>query len=123
MVVRIFGNNIDNCQTAISTPKDADVDIDANDITNCVTAIELRDPPSFLASLGLQEDTPTDKVIAVLCAISDGEADERAIAEKVQKVGLSGYLSGAANLTTLVSAFYQLSNSSLIQQAIALLPK
>lgn len=123
MTVKIFGNKIDNCGTGISTPKDADVEIGTNDITNCGTAIELRDPPSLLASLGLKENIPTEKVIAVLNAISSGATDEPAIESEIRKIGLLDYLSGAANLTTLVSGFYQLSNSSLVQQAIALLLK
>lgn len=123
MAIKIYGNKIDNCGTGISAPKDADVEIGTNAITNCGTAIELRDPPSFLVSIGLREDTPTEKVVAVLNAISSGATDESAIENEIQKVGLLDYLSGAANLTTLVSAFYQLTNSSLVQQAIALLPK
>lgn len=123
MAIKIFGNTIDTCGTGISTPKDADVEIGTNNITNCGTAIELRDPPSFLASLGLREDTPTEKVVAVLNAIYSGATDESAIEKEIKKIGLLDYLSGAANLTTLVSGFYQLSNSSLVQQALALLPK
>jgi hypothetical protein len=123
MTIRIFGGTIDNCGKGISIPKDADVEIGMNRITNCGIAIELRDPPSFLESIGLSKDTPTEKVVSVLNAISSGATDEQAITEEVKKVGLLDNLSGAANLTTLVSAFYQLANSSLVQQAIALLPK
>ena len=123
MAVKIIGNKIENCGTGISTPKEADVEIGNNDITNCDTAIELRDPPRFLASLGLKEDTPTEKVVAVLNAIYNGRTDEQAIESEIKQAGLLDYLSGAANLTTLVSGFYQLSNSSLVERVITLLSK
>jgi len=123
MTVKIFGNKISNCGAGISTPKDANVEIGANDITYCGTAIELRDPPSFIESIGLKADTPTDKIVSVLTAILNGAIDKALIEEEVKKVGLLEYLSGAANISTLVSAFYQLSSSSLVQQVLALLPK
>lgn len=46
-----------------------------------------------------------------------------AIEQEIKNVSLLDYLSGAAILTTLVTGFYQLYNSSLVQQAIALFPK
>jgi hypothetical protein len=123
MTVKIYGNKITNCGTGISTPKDADVEIGTNHITDCGVAIELRDPLSFIESIGLSPDTPVEKVLVVLEAISNGKNRESDIVDEVKKSGLLDYLSGAANITSLVSAFYQLSNSSLVQQAIALLLK
>ncbi len=123
MTIKIFGNKITNCGTGISTPKDANVEIGNNDITHCDIAIELRDPPSFIESIGLKSDTPTDKIVSVLTAILNGATDKVSIEAEVKKIGLLEHLSGAANISTLVSAFYQLSSSSLVQQALALLPK
>jgi hypothetical protein len=123
MAVKIYGNKISNCGTGISTQKDANVEIGTNDISDCGTAIELRDPPSFIESMGLKPDTPTDKIVSVLNAISNDATDKDSIEKKVKKVGLLDYLAGAANVSTLVSAFYQLSSSSLVQQALAMLPK
>ncbi|GAC27890.1 hypothetical protein [Brumicola pallidula] len=123
MVVRITGNTITNCGTGISTPKDANVEIGANNISECKVAIELRDPPSFIESLGLNANTPTDKIVSVLNAIGSGSNDKESITAEVEKSGLLSYLSSAADITTLVSALYQISTSSLVNQAIALLPK
>jgi hypothetical protein len=123
MVVRISGNTITKCHTGISTPKDADVEIGANNISECKVAIELRSPPSFIESLGLNANTPTDKIISVLEAIRNGSNSEESITEEVAKSGLLNYLSSAADITTLVSALYQISTSSLVNQAIALWPK
>jgi hypothetical protein len=68
----------------------------------------LRVPPSFLECLGLQKDTPIEKV------------QKSNIEEKIKKVGLLDWLSETANVS---SAFYQLVTSSYVQQAIALLSK
>lgn len=123
MPVKIFGNKISDCGTGIGTPEDANVEIGANDITNCGTAIELRDRPSFIETIGLNKDTPIDKVVSVLEAISNGATEKEVIEAEVRKAGLLDYLSGTANVTTVVSALYQLSTSSLVEQALALLLK
>jgi hypothetical protein len=71
----------------------------------------LRVPPSFLECLGLQKDTPIEKV------------QKSNIEEKIKKVDLLDLLSETANVSTVSSAFYQLVTSSYVQQAIALLSK
>ena len=121
MSVKIYDNYIEGCCIEISTPKNADVEFGANKIVNCKTAIELRDPLGFIESLGLRRDTPIDKVLQVLSALSEGKTNQSEIESVVKKTGLLDWLSGAANASTLINAFYQLANSSLVQQAIALL--
>ena len=101
--------------------KNADVEFGANKIVNCKTAIELRDPPGFIESLGLRRDTPIDKVLQVLSALSEGKTNQLEIKSVVKEVELIDWLSGVANVSTLINVFYQLTNSSLVQQAIALL--
>lgn len=123
MAVKIYGNTIINCATAISAPKDADVEIGTNDIIDCNIAIELRDPPSFIECLGLQKDTPIDKVLQVLSVLTNEKIQESDIEEKIKKVGLLDWLSATANASTVTSAFNQLVTSSYVQQAIALLSK
>jgi hypothetical protein len=71
----------------------------------------LRDPHSFLECLGLQKDTPIEKV------------QKSNIEEKIKKVDFLDWLSAIANVSTVTSAFYQLMTSSCVQQAIALLSK
>jgi len=123
MVVKIYGNKISNCGTGISTPSDANVEMGNNEITDCGKAIELRDPPSFIESIGLNPDTPTEKIISVLNAIQNGATEKILIEEEIKKAGLLDYLSASSSVVTLVSAFYQISSSSLVQQALAMLPK
>ncbi len=123
MSIKIYDNTIVNCETGISVPKDADVEIGRNNITACNIAIELRDSPSFIESIGLTAEAPTEKIVAVLTAISSGTADKILIKKEIQEHGLLDYLSATANISTVVSAFYQLVSSSLVQQAIALLTK
>ncbi len=123
MAVKIYDNVIKNCGTAISVPKDADAEIGANQISDCVKAIELRDPPSFLESLGLSDDAPVEKIVSVLEFIKSDEPKRDQIESKLTSVGLLDYISGAANISTVVSGFYQLVNSPLLQQALNMLPK
>lgn len=120
MTVKIYGNKITNCGTGISTPKDANVEIGTNDISGCGTAIELRDHPSFVESIGLRADTPIEKLVYVLEAMENGATKKEEIEAEVKQAGLLEYLSGAANVVTLVSALYQLSSSSLVQGALVL---
>ena len=121
MTVKIYDNTIIDCGVGVSTPKDADVEIGTNDFQNCDIAIELRDPPSFLESIGLMSDTPIEKIVAILQSINEGDMDDKNLESEIEKSGLFDYLSAGANTSTLVSAFMQLSTSDQIQQVLTLL--
>lgn len=121
MTVKIYDNKIIDCGVGVSTPKDADVEIGTNDFQNCGIAIELRDPPSFLESIGLMSDTPIEKIVAILQSINKGDMDDKNLESEIEKSGLFDYLSAGANTSTLVSAFMQLSTSDQIQQVLTLL--
>lgn len=123
MVVKIYDNKIVKCGVGISTPKDANVEIGTNDFQDCGIAIELRDPPSFLESVGLMPDTPIEKVVAILKSIDKGDIDDKNLESEMEKRGLFEYLSAGANVSTLVSALVQLSTSDQIQQVLSLLSK
>ena len=49
------------------------------------------------------------------------KTNQSEIKSMVKEVELIDWLSGVANVSTLINVFYQLTNSSLVQQAIALL--
>jgi len=49
------------------------------------------------------------------------KTNQSEIKSVVKEVELIDWLSGVANVSTLINVFYQLTNSSLVQQAIALL--
>lgn len=42
MATNISGNKIHNCEIGISTPAGSDVNIQANEFLNCITAIDLK---------------------------------------------------------------------------------
>lgn len=123
MAIKIYDNVIKRSGVAISVPKDADAEIGVNQISDCLKAIELRDPPSFFESLGLSNDAQVEKVVSVLEFIKSDERRRDEIESKLTSVGLLDYISGAANISTVVTAFYQLANSPLLQQALNMLPK
>ena len=123
MTIKIYNNTMIDCGVGISSPKDANVEIGANNFKNCGTAIELRDPPSFIEHIGLRADTPVEKVIAILQSIDNGELNNKNLDHEIEKSGLFDYLSAGANASTLISAFMQLSASDQIQQVLALFSK
>jgi len=49
------------------------------------------------------------------------KTNQSEIKSVVKEVELIDWLSGVANVSTLINVFYQLTNSSLVQQVIALL--
>lgn len=118
MAIVIKNNKIINCGTGISSPKDADVEIDDNSFVNCGTAIELREQPSFFLNLGLKEDTPIEMILQVLYLLRDEKVKKSDIDEKIKKVGLLDWISATANISTVASAFYELLTSQYLEKAI-----
>ncbi len=66
MALHLKNVRIDNCDTSISAPRDAQIHADGLEITNTRRAIELRDPLGLLQSLGLRAETPPQYLIEAL---------------------------------------------------------
>lgn len=120
MVAKIYGNRIINCGTGISYPKDANAEIYSNDIRDCGTAIESRDPIELLVKIGLKKETPKDKVLTILEYIRNSNNDQNLIKDEIKKIGLLKYLSGTADLTTIVSTLCSLSQQPIFDKVISL---
>jgi hypothetical protein len=124
MAIKIIDCHIENCGTGISSSGDVELDISGTKIIDCKKAIELRDPPGVLQSLGLPADTPAGllkEALEVLLKYQD-ESPE-ASAEAVSKTSLFEWLGGVANSTTILANLVSLQQNSLVQQVLSLLPK
>lgn len=112
---------IDNCGTGISAPKDAHIKADGLEITNTARAIELRDPPGLLQTLGLPAHTPPHYLIEALRILEGASAlPEQSRIEQLRDSALVKWLGVTADLsdlgTTLLSAQSQGLISSVVER-------
>ncbi len=102
MALNLKNVRIDNCGTGISAPKDAHIVADGLEITNTARAIELRDPPGLLQSLGLPANTPPAYLIEALRILEGASAlPERERVNQLRESALVKWLGAAADLTTI----------------------
>ncbi|MBA3004113.1 MAG: hypothetical protein FP813_09725 [Desulfurivibrio sp.] len=123
MTIKISDCHFENCGTGVSAPKDAKLDMSNNKFVACKKAIELRDPPTLLETIGLANNTPLPLVREVFEFLVAGFPDEPAIRTKAESSGLFSWLSVGADTTTVVAGLMQLQQSGLIQAVLAMLPK
>lgn len=102
MALNLKNVRIDNCGTGISAPKDAHIVADGLEITNTARAIELRDPPGLLQSLGLPANTPPAYLIEALRILEGASAlPERERVNQLRESALVKWLGAVADLTTI----------------------
>lgn len=110
---------IDNCGTGISAPKDAPLTADGLEITNTKLAIELRDPPSLMSSLGLPQDTPVKYLVEALRILeSNEELPEEERIESLKESSLLSWLGGTADLLTIGSTLLSAQSQGLIASVL-----
>lgn len=111
---------IDNCGTGISAPKDANIHATALEITNTKQAIELRDPPSILQTLGLPGNTPPTYLIEAfqILEASSTQASEQRI-EKLRASKLVKWLGITADVTGLATTLFSAQAQGLVSTVIA----
>jgi hypothetical protein len=123
MALHLKNVRIDNCGTGISAPGDVTIHADGLEITNTSRAIELRDPPSLLQSLGLPAETPLAYLIEALKLLEGSHTlpPEQRI-ESLRESSLVKWLGVTADLTglatTLLSAQTQGLVSSVVERII-----
>lgn len=120
MALHLINARIDNCGIGISAPKDAHIVADGLEITNTSRAIELRDPPGLLQSLGLPANTPPQYLIDALRILeAEGALPPEARIERLRESSLVRWLGVTADLTgigtTLLSAQAQGLVSSVVE--------
>jgi len=119
MVINLKNVRIDNCGTGISAPKDAQINTDGLEIKNTKNAIELRDQPSLLLSLGLPNDTPPSYLIEALNILDKHNTLAPAIRiEKLRKSNLIKWLGVTADLTTLGTTLLSAQSQGLVSSVI-----
>lgn len=111
---------IDNCGTGISAPKDALIHADGLKITNTGKAIDLRDPPSLMQSLGLPENTPPAYLVEAIKALEGSKAlpvEQRS--QALHESRLFKWLGHTANLSGIASALMQAHQQGLVPGVLA----
>ena len=120
MAIRIYNNHISGSAIGISVPENANVEIGTNAIVNCSTAIEVRDEISLRAILGLSKEARAEDISMLFQTLVKSPTLETAI-ETARSTGAESLLSAGANITTLISGFFQLKESGLVKAALAVL--
>lgn len=121
-MITIRGNTIVNSGTAISTPADAQIEIDGNQIIDCERGIEIREPETLLGKLGLSHETPPQEVVELIRRLQGmTDASDAEVTQLAESSGLSRFLSGSADLTTVGAFLFKLSQSTEVEKVISLL--
>jgi hypothetical protein len=110
---------IDDCGTGISAPKDAKINVDGLEITNTDKAIELRDPPSLMKSLGFPENTPAVYIIdAIKILEGNKELPKEARIDSLKSSSLVQWLGTTADLTTIGCVLLSAQTQGLISTTL-----
>lgn len=120
MKIRITNSRFDRVGTVVSAPAGADIGIDGGQFRDVGMVVELRDPQSVLAYLGLGPDTPPDAVRSVLQFLASGFSDPPSVQAKAESLGFSRWLSIGADMTTLVSNLISLSSPETLQKVLGI---
>jgi len=124
MPIKMIDCSIEDCGIGISAPATLRLDLTRTNIVNCQKAIEIRDPQSILASLGLPEDTPTNLLRETLqTLLRTRELGLKQSAEAAAKTRLFEWLGGVANSTTILANLVSLSQNGLVRGLLESLPK
>ena len=120
MALHLNNVKIDNCGTGISAPKDAQIHADNLEITNTLRAIELRDPPGVLQSLGLPADIPLEYLVEALKILEGSPTqpvDQRI--EGLRESSLMKWLGVTADLTAVGTALLSAQAQGLVSSLVA----
>ncbi len=109
-------------KTGISMPANTPAEFDGLTIEGCETAIDLRDPPSFLSQLGLPVSTPPESLLEAL-EILNGPAVETVKAKeaRLNSSRLFEWLGASANLSTVAQSLVSLSQSRVYKDSLEFL--
>ncbi len=123
MTITLKNVSIVNCDTGISAPADAAIHADGLNIVGCTRAIELRDPPSLLTHLGLAKNTPPEVLADVLRALQKPGLTQEQVTTTVRDSKLRSWLGAGADISAVGGGIFQLYQSNLVQNILAMMPK
>ncbi|MDD1977105.1 hypothetical protein [Pseudomonas tussilaginis] len=112
---------VDNCGVGISMSSGGEGDVFINtQINHCDVAIEYRDPPSFLESIGLPPNTPSDAVIESLNILKAHEKSDNAHKMAlIKRSRLGSFIEGSVNATSIIANLISISAQPQIAAIIA----
>ena len=123
MAIRITNSTFHTVGTVVSAPKGTEVEIAGGSFVNCGKIVDLRDPPSLLAYLGLSDETPLPLVREMLEFAAVNFLDKPSLQAKSESIGILGWLGASADVSSLVTSLMALGQSDMFQAALSLLPK
>lgn len=116
MGITIKNCHIENCGVGISTDNSINLDISGTSIVGCRKAIELRDKPGVLQSIGLPANTPPELLIEALTLLLNYKDQEtEPLKDTLLKTKLFNWLDGTANVATILTSLLSLQQNELIQ--------
>lgn len=113
--------SITNCGTGFSAPADAKFDLNVGTFDRCQKAIELRDPPSLMESIGLPRDISPPLLRDLLCQLQNPGLTRVEISSCVEQSRLRRDLGAGADISTIITGFMTLYQSNLVPAALAML--
>lgn len=116
--VTIEGNTFINVGTAVTYSLDSDsiIDFKNNNLHGVKTAIEERDPPGFVQTLGLPADTPIADILDVVREIREkrvATSDAASGVEFLKQSKLWPYIERSANIVTVISGLFAFAAASM----------
>ncbi|MBB3806429.1 hypothetical protein FHR51_002581 [Xanthomonas arboricola] len=102
-MIDISGLDVRHCVTGISLPSDCQIKIVGSRVVDCETGVMIRDSSEFLEKIGLKSDTPPEELLEVLRGMASGHPPASSVKKKI-----AGWLTSAADLTTVLGGLAQL---------------
>jgi hypothetical protein len=119
---KITVDTIVGCGTAISAPADANIEISVTTIAGCQKAIELRDPPSLMESLGLPSDTSPSLLSDLFRQLQKPNLSQDYVSSCIGQSKLREFLGAGADISTVTAAIWNLYQSNLVQAILKAIP-
>jgi hypothetical protein len=117
MTNKIYDNVIINCGTGVSLPNNTVAEVYGNHLQQCTVGVQVRDQPLAL-QLGLLADTPEQLVAQLLASAKAPGVTPQIVEAEATKLGLAGWLGGAADVSTLAVTAVQLCSLPAAQALI-----
>ncbi len=121
MAIKITRSNFHTVGTVVSAPQGTEVDIAESRFVDCAKIVELRDPPSLLAFLGLSDETPLPLVREMLTFLAAGFVDGPSLKAKSEAIRILPWLNAGASVVTLVAALNAIYRSGALPELLKML--
>lgn len=122
MPIIVDGVHAEQCGSAVMTEGDFPDGLTLKNIKafNCVKALDLRDRPSIISSIGLPDTTPPEILLEAMNLLSSMQgASPEEKAQELKTSRLAYFINLSADSTTIISNLIAISTSPSAAQVIA----